>query len=231
MGDLRVGGTFGFWHGATVAVPGAGSAAVAAARAWQTAPVSGRPIIFVTGGSRGIGAATATMAAGRGYDVAITFVRDRAAADDVVAECVRAGAHALAVRCDVAVESDVVAAFEEVRDQLGVPAAVVVNAGTLHRAARLDEFDIDRLRDVVAVNVVGAIVTAREAVRCMSTRHGGAGGSIVTVSSAASYLGLTRTFPLGVYSASKATGVGSFGWRKVASCPCGRYHECCLSCG
>lgn len=145
--------------------------------------------MMITGGSRGIGAATAIMAAERGYDVALTYVREREAAAAVVARCEATEVGALAIRCDVAIEAEVIAAFDRVTDRFGALDAVVVNAGTLHRAARVDEFEIERLQEVVAVNVVGAIVTAREAVRRMSTRHGGRGGSIVTVSSAASYLG------------------------------------------
>lgn len=145
--------------------------------------------MLVTGGSRGIGAATAAMAAERGYDVAMTYVRAADAADAVVTRCRSAGASAIAIRCDVATESDVVSAFATAEAELGAIRSVVVNAGTLHRAARVDQYDIERLQEVVAVNVVGAIVTAREAVRHMSTRHGGLGGSIVLVSSAAAYLG------------------------------------------
>ncbi len=145
--------------------------------------------MLITGGSRGIGAATARLAAARGYDVVITFVRSADAADAVVAECESTGARALAVRADVADEADVVAAFATTVAEVGPIAAFVNNAGTLHPAMRLDEFDVERLRDVMAVNVIGAIVALREAVRHMSTRHGGAGGAIVNVSSAASYLG------------------------------------------
>lgn len=148
----------------------------------------------MTGGSRGIGAATARLAAGRGHDVAISYVRDATAAARVVAECVAVGARAIAVRADVAEESDVVALFDATVAELGRLDVVVNNAGILHRAARLDEFEVDRLREVVAVNVIGAIVVAREAVRRMSTRYGGAGGAIVNVSSAASYLGSPNEF-------------------------------------
>lgn len=153
-----------------------------------------RPVILVTGGSRGIGAATALMAARRGYDVAIGYRSDETAAEATLAICRAAGAEAVAVRCDVAVERDVVALFDETTDRVGVPSVFVNNAGILHRASRLDDMDVDRLREVVAVNVVGAFVGAREAVRRMSTRHGGAGGAIVNVSSAASYLGSPDEF-------------------------------------
>lgn len=153
-----------------------------------------RRVVVITGGSRGIGAATARLAAERGDDVAISYVRDRAAAQRVVEDCTALGVRAIAIRADVAVESDVVALFEAVVAQLGRLDVVVNNAGILHRAARLDEFDLDRLQEVVAVNVVGAIVVAREAVRRMSTRYGGSGGAIVNVSSAASYLGSPNEF-------------------------------------
>ena len=153
-----------------------------------------RRVIVITGGSRGIGAATARLAAGRGNDIAISYVRDEAAAGQVVAACASVGARAIAVRADVAAESDVVALFETVVAEFGRIDIVVNNAGVLHRAARLDEFEIERLQEVVAVNVVGAIVVAREAVRRMSTRHGGPGGAIVNVSSAASYLGSPNEF-------------------------------------
>ena len=148
-----------------------------------------RRVVLITGGSRGIGAATALLAADRGDDVAITFVHNAAAAEQVVERCAALGASALALRADVAVESDVVEAFESVMAEFGRIDVVVNNAGTLHQAARLDEFTIERLNEVVSVNVVGAFVVAREAVRRMSTRFGGHGGSIVNVSSAASYLG------------------------------------------
>ena len=150
--------------------------------------------MLVTGGSRGIGAATAVMAAERGYDVAIGYLTNLGAATAIVGACELAGARAVAIRCDVAVEADIVALFDETAERLGVPRAFVNNAGILHRMSRLDAMDSDRLREVVAVNVVGALVGAREAVRRMSTRHGGTGGAIVNVSSAASYLGSPDEF-------------------------------------
>ncbi len=150
--------------------------------------------MLVTGGSRGIGAATSVMAARRGYDLAIGFVSDHDAANRVVAACLAEGARAHPVRCDVADEQAVVRMFDETVDRLGAVWAFVNNAGILHRAARLDEMEVARLQEVVAVNVVGALVAAREAVRRMSTRHGGPGGAIVNVSSAASYLGSPNEF-------------------------------------
>jgi NAD(P)-dependent dehydrogenase (short-subunit alcohol dehydrogenase family) len=151
-------------------------------------------VVLITGGSRGIGAATALLAARNGADVAISYVRDGAAAEQVVDQCRAQGARAMAVRADVADEAEVVELFDSVCAEFGRIDVVVNNAGILHRAARLDEYDLDRVREVVAVNVVGAFAVAREAVRRMSTRHGGAGGSIVNVSSAASYLGSPNEF-------------------------------------
>jgi NAD(P)-dependent dehydrogenase (short-subunit alcohol dehydrogenase family) len=148
-----------------------------------------RPVMLITGGSRGIGAATARLAAERGYDVAISFRSNEPAADAVVAACATVGAEAFAMRADVAVERDVVELFAAAVGELGRLDAVVNNAGTLHRAARLDEMSVERLEEVTRINVIGAFVVAREAVRRMSTRHGGNGGSIVNVSSAAAYLG------------------------------------------
>lgn len=151
-------------------------------------------MLLVTGGSRGIGAATAVMAAARGYDVAIGYVTDSTAAAEVVAACEDAGGRATSVRCDVAIESEIEGLFELATERLGPIRVFVNNAGILHRAARLDEMELDRLESVVAVNVVGAMLAAREAVRRMSTAHGGSGGAIVNVSSAASYLGSPNEF-------------------------------------
>jgi len=150
--------------------------------------------MLVTGGSRGIGAATATMAADRGYDVMLSYVADPASAAQVVATCEAHGAEAEAARCDVGVDDQVSALFAQAIGRFGRIDAFVNNAGILHRAARLDEIDGDRMREVVNVNVVGAFVALGEAVRHMSTRHGGGGGAIVNVSSAASYLGSPNEF-------------------------------------
>ena len=155
----------------------------------ETRRMGERKVMLITGGSRGIGAATARMAAGRGHDVVISFRSNAEAAEDVVAACADLGASAVAVRAEMAIETDVVALFDEAVDAFGSIDVVVNNAGTLQRASRLDEFSVERLEEVVRVNVIGAFVAAREAVRRMSTRHGGRGGAIVNVSSAASYLG------------------------------------------
>lgn len=160
-----------------------------------------RPALYVTGGSRGIGAATAILAAGRGYDVALTFVDDADSAGAVVAACEAVGADAFAMRADSGVPADVIEFFDAATGEVGPPAVLVNNAGTLEPAARLDEMTAVRLERVFAVNVIGAFVAAREAVTRMSTRHGGTGGSIVSVSSAAAYLGSPNEFV--DYAASK----------------------------
>jgi NAD(P)-dependent dehydrogenase (short-subunit alcohol dehydrogenase family) len=141
------------------------------------------------------------MAAERGYDVCLSYRRDEEAAASVVDACRRAGRRALAVAADVAVEADVVALFGITERELGPVTALVNNAGILHRQARLDTFSVERLQEVVAVNIVGAFVCAREAVLRMSTRNGGTGGVIVNVSSAASYLGSPNEYI--DYAASK----------------------------
>ena len=148
-----------------------------------------RQVLIVTGGSRGIGAATARLAAQRGFAVAVNYVRNEAAAAAVVREMEAAGGTALAVRADVAVEADVVSLFETVDRSLGRLTALVNNAGVLETQMRVDAMDAARLSRVFATNVTGSFLCAREAVRRMSTRHGGAGGAIVNVSSGASRLG------------------------------------------
>lgn len=157
--------------------------------------------IIVTGGSRGIGAATARLAASRGYDVCLTY-RDRAdAAAAVVGDCEAAGAAALAVRADVSVPEDVVRVFDEAA-ALSPLRGLVNNAGILGHQARVDEIDAARVRRTLEVNVVGTFLCAGEAVRRMSTRRGGSGGAIVNVSSRAAVLGAPNEYV--DYAASKA---------------------------
>ena len=146
-------------------------------------------MLLVTGGSRGIGAATARAAAAVGWSVALTYRDDEAAAAAVAADVEAAGGRALAVRADVSVEDDVVAAFAAAADRLGPVTGLVANAGIVGARARVDEMSAERVQRMLAVNVLGAVLCCREAVRRMSTRHGGAGGSIVLVSSVASRLG------------------------------------------
>lgn len=142
-------------------------------------------IAAVTGGSRGIGAATAVALAAGGFDVCLSYRTDEAAAAEVVAAC---GGRATAVQADVAVETDVLALFAAA-DELGPLGALVNNAGISAGGARVDELDAARIERLLAVNVLGPFLCAREAVRRMSTKHGGAGGSIVNVSSAAARIG------------------------------------------
>jgi NAD(P)-dependent dehydrogenase (short-subunit alcohol dehydrogenase family) len=146
-------------------------------------------MMIVTGGGRGIGAATARLAASRGYAVCVNYRQRRDAADAVVAAIAAAGGRALAVAADVAKEADVVRLFDTAQETLGVLTALVNNAGILERHARLDEMEAARFERVFATNITGALICAREAVRRMSTRHGGRGGGIVNVGSMASTLG------------------------------------------
>jgi NAD(P)-dependent dehydrogenase (short-subunit alcohol dehydrogenase family) len=145
--------------------------------------------LLITGGSRGIGAATARLAAVRGYAVCISYRSDRQAADAVATDIIAAGGEALAVRADVGVEAEVVDLFRQAEAALGPLGALVNNAGVLERQARLEDMDAARLLRVFATNVIGSFLCAREAVRRMSTRNGGSGGAIVNLSSRAARLG------------------------------------------
>jgi NAD(P)-dependent dehydrogenase (short-subunit alcohol dehydrogenase family) len=158
-------------------------------------------VMVVTGGSRGIGAATAQIAAARGYAVCISYRTQKAAADSVVDAILLAGGKAMAVEVDVASELDVVNLFQAVDNELGPVTALVNNAGTLERQMRIDEMDAARINRVFATNVTGSFLCAREAVRRMSTRHGGAGGAIVNLSSAAARIGSPNEYV--DYAASK----------------------------
>lgn len=146
-------------------------------------------VVLVTGGSRGIGAATARLAAQRGWSVAVNYTSNEAAAQQVVQAVREAGRRAIAVQADVADEAQVVRMFEEVDAKLGRLTDLVNNAGVVDMASRVDEMSGARLQRMFGINVIGTILCAREAVRRMSTRHGGQGGAIVNVSSAASRLG------------------------------------------
>lgn len=146
-------------------------------------------VLLVTGGSRGIGAATALLAAGRGYAVAVNYTAHAAAAEDVVRRILGTGGRAVAIQADVAQEDQVLAMFERIDRELGRLTALVNNAGVVDVPARLDEMSVARLKRMFDINVIGAMVCAREAVRRMSTRHGGSGGAIVNVSSAAARMG------------------------------------------
>ncbi|MBX3677775.1 MAG: SDR family oxidoreductase [Rhodocyclaceae bacterium] len=158
-------------------------------------------IVIITGGSRGIGAAMARLAAASGYAVCISYLRNSEGADAVVQDIVKAGGTAMAVAADVAVEGDVLRLFEMVDAKLGRVTALVNNAGILERHMRVEEMDAGRLSRVLAANVIGSFLCAREAVKRMSTRHGGSGGAIVNLSSAASRLGSPNEYV--DYAASK----------------------------
>ena len=146
-------------------------------------------VLLITGGSRGIGAATALLAARQGYAVAVNYTANSLAADEVVRQIRQDGGQAMAVQADVAREEQVVAMFERIDAKFGRLTALVNNAGVVDRAIRVEEVTQARLQRLFEVNVFGAFLCAREAVRRMSTRHGGAGGSIVNVSSIAAKLG------------------------------------------
>jgi len=146
-------------------------------------------VAVITGGSRGIGAATARLAARRGYAVCVNYRADEAAAEQVVAQITAAGGRAIAVRGDVAIEADVVRLFAVVDERLGRVTALVNNAGILEKQSRVEDLDAARIGRVFATNVTGTLLCAREAVRRMSTRHGGQGGAIVNVSSVAARIG------------------------------------------
>jgi NAD(P)-dependent dehydrogenase (short-subunit alcohol dehydrogenase family) len=146
-------------------------------------------VVLITGAGRGIGAATARLAAARGYAVVVNYRSNKTAAESVVAAIVGTGGRAMAVQADVAIEADVVRLFETIDNRLGRVTALVNNAGILGRQSRLDALDAVRIMKVLATNVLGSMVCAREAVRRMSTTHGGRGGAIVNVSSIAARLG------------------------------------------
>lgn len=165
------------------------------------------PITLVTGGSRGIGAATALALARAGHDVAVNYARDAAAAERVADAVRHCGRRALVLQADVADEAAVLAMFRRVDAELGPMSGLVNNAGIVAMQARLDEMDVARWQRMWAVNLTGSLLCAREAVRRMSTRHGGAGGAIVNVSSAAARLGSPGWYV--DYAASKG-GIDTF---------------------
>jgi NAD(P)-dependent dehydrogenase (short-subunit alcohol dehydrogenase family) len=148
-----------------------------------------QPIVLVTGGSRGIGAATALLAAQAGYAVAVNYRANSLAADEVVRQIRAINGTAITVQADVAVESEVLAMFAKVDAKFGPISALVNSAGIVDVGSRVDAMSVARLKRMFDTNVIGAMVCAREAVLRMSTRHGGSGGSIVNLSSAASRIG------------------------------------------
>ena len=151
--------------------------------------MASKQVLLVTGGSRGIGAATCLLAAQKGYAVAVNYAHNAQAANNVVQQITQAGGKALAVQGDVAQEADILAMFKTVDTQLGRLTAFVNNAGVVDVASRVDAMSVARLKRMFNINITGSFLCAREAVLRMSTRHGGTGGSIVNLSSAAARLG------------------------------------------
>ena len=160
-----------------------------------------RPVLLVTGGSRGIGAATCRRAAAAGYDVALNYVRDSAAAEALVAELRGMGAEAEAFQADVGKAEDIAALFQKVDARFGTLTHFVCNAGIVGKSSRFADADPAMMREVIDLNVTGAILTLQEAVKRMSTARGGKGGGIVILSSAAARLGAPGEFIW--YAASK----------------------------
>jgi NAD(P)-dependent dehydrogenase (short-subunit alcohol dehydrogenase family) len=150
---------------------------------------SSNQTLIVTGASRGIGAAVARLAGARAYRVAVNYVRDRAAAEGVVESIAAAGGRGVAIEADVSNEAGVLALFTSAERELGPIGALVNNAGIIGGGMRVDALDAQTLERVLALNVGGTLLCAREAIRRMSTRHGGSGGAIVNLSSLAARLG------------------------------------------
>ena len=163
--------------------------------------------VLITGGSRGIGAAAAVLAAQQGWDVAINYTRDAAAAERVAAQVRAAGRRALVLQADVSDEAQVLAMYAAVDKEFGPLSGLVNNAGVVDMPARVDEMSLQRLMRMFAINLTGSFLCAREAVKRMSTRHGGAGGVIVNLSSAAARLGSPGQYV--DYAAAKA-GIDTF---------------------
>lgn len=159
-------------------------------------------VLLITGASRGIGAATARLAASQGYAVAVNYSTNSKAADEVVRGILAQGGSAIALQADVTNESQVMAMFEAVDAQLGRLSALVNNAGVVDVASRVDQQSLARWKRMFDINVMGSMLCAREAVRRMSTRFGGMGGAIVNLSSAASTLGAAGQYV--DYAAAKA---------------------------
>ncbi|WP_105385614.1 SDR family oxidoreductase [Neorhizobium alkalisoli] len=160
------------------------------------------PVLLVTGGSRGIGAAVSLLAASQGWRVAVNYTSNRQAAEEVVAAIETAGGEAIAIKADIGNAAEIVAMFEAVDRHFGRLDGLVNNAGVVDQPQRVDEMSADRLDRMMRINVTGAILAAGEAVRRMSTKHGGRGGTIVNISSMAAKLGSPSQYV--DYAASKA---------------------------
>ncbi|OWV88310.1 sugar dehydrogenase [Rhizobium sp. R635] len=164
--------------------------------------MSGAPVVLVTGGSRGIGAAVSRLAARQGWRVAVNYASNRAAADAVVASITEAGGEALAIEGDVGNAADIVSMFAAVDRHFGRLDGLVNNAGIVDYPQRVDEMAAERIERMLRINVTGSILCAAEAVRRMSSRHNGRGGAIVNISSMAAVLGSPAQYV--DYAASKA---------------------------
>jgi NAD(P)-dependent dehydrogenase (short-subunit alcohol dehydrogenase family) len=169
-------------------------------------PILTDRVAIVTGGSRGIGRATAIAAAAHGFRVVVGYVSNKAAAAEVVEQIGASNGKAIAVKCDVGSEKDILALFDAA-DKFGTLGALVNNAGIVGPTARVEDMSAERIARMMAVNVTGSMLCAREAVKRMSTRHGGKGGVIVNLSSVAAKLGSPNTYV--DYAASKGA-VDSF---------------------
>ena len=161
-----------------------------------------RPVLLVTGGSRGIGAAVCRLAARQGWDVAVNYAANRAAADAIVSDVKAEGGNAIAIKGDVGSAQDIISMFQTVDKHFGRLDGLVNNAGIVDAQQRVDEMSVERLERMMRVNVSGSILCAAEAVRRMSSRHGGKGGAIVNISSMAAVLGSASQYV--DYAASKA---------------------------
>ena len=166
-----------------------------------------RPVLLIAGGSRGIGASTAKLAAARGYDVAINYMRHAKAAEEVAEAVKKAGGHAVTLQGDMTKEEDILRVFDQTTQALGPITHFVHSSGIGGKNSRLDAASAATIREVLDVNLFGAIICAREAVRRMSTAHGGKGGSIVLLSSIAALTGGATEY---VFYAAAKGGVDAF---------------------
>lgn len=163
--------------------------------------VSSAPLILITGGSRGVGAATARLAAAQGYDVAISFINNEAAALGIVADVQAVGRRALAIRADSADPEQVAQLFATIDETFGRIDVLVNNAAIIGLQSRFEDLDVARIQRIFAINAIGPMLCAQQAVKRMSFRHNGKGGSVINVSSGAARLGSPNEYV--DYAASK----------------------------